>query len=72
MQVFDVFLIKPTHYDDEGYPIQWWRSIIPSNSLACVAALVDDAETARFSARTWRSSPTRSTRPTPQCRSMRS
>ncbi len=43
MQRFEVFLIKPTRYDDEGYPVQWWRSIIPSNSLACVAALVNDA-----------------------------
>jgi hypothetical protein len=44
MQVLDVYLIKPTHYDDNGYPIQWWRSFVPSNSLACVAALVVDAE----------------------------
>ncbi len=40
---FQIFLIKPTRYDDEGYPVQWWRSIIPSNSLACVAALAKDA-----------------------------
>jgi len=44
MQRFDVFLIKPTRYDDDGYPIQWWRSAIPSNSLASVAALVADAK----------------------------
>jgi uncharacterized radical SAM superfamily protein len=43
-QPFHVFLIKPTRYDDEGYPIQWWRSIVPSNTLACVAALVEDAK----------------------------
>jgi radical SAM superfamily enzyme YgiQ (UPF0313 family) len=36
-------MIKPTRYDDDGYPIQWWRSAIPSNTLACVAALVADA-----------------------------
>jgi hypothetical protein len=47
MQTFDVFLIKPTRYDDDGYPIQWRRSIIPSNSLACVAALVEDARARR-------------------------
>jgi radical SAM superfamily enzyme YgiQ (UPF0313 family) len=29
-------LIKPSHYDDEGYVIQWWRSSLPSNSLATV------------------------------------
>ena len=36
-------LIKPSHYDDDGYVIQWLRSSIPSNSLACVYTLADDA-----------------------------
>lgn len=40
---FQVYLIKPTRYDDEGYPLQWWRSMIPSNSLACMAGIVEDA-----------------------------
>jgi hypothetical protein len=31
---FRVILIKPSHYDDDGYVIQWRRSPIPSNSLA--------------------------------------
>jgi hypothetical protein len=39
----DLYLIKPTRYDDDGYPVQWWRSLIPSNSLAAVAGLVRDA-----------------------------
>ena len=39
----DLYLIKPTRYDDDGYPIQWWRSLVPSNSLASVAGLVRDA-----------------------------
>ena len=43
MNRIHLYLIKPTRYDDEGYPIQWWRSLIPSNSLACVAGIVDDA-----------------------------
>ena len=47
MQRFDVFLVKPTRYDDDGYPIQWRRSAVPSNSLACVAALVDDVKARR-------------------------
>jgi len=34
--VFRLYLIKPSHYDDDGYVIQWWRSNIPSNSLAAV------------------------------------
>ena len=36
-------MIKPSHYDDDGYPIQWLRSAIPSNTLACLFALADDA-----------------------------
>jgi hypothetical protein len=36
---FRVVLIKPSHYDADGYVIQWWRSIIPSNSLATVYGL---------------------------------
>ena len=36
-------MIKPTHYDDVGYPIQWVRSAIPSNTLACLNALAEDA-----------------------------
>ena len=39
---FHVFLVKPTHYDQFGYPVQWLRSIIPSNSLACVNGLTMD------------------------------
>jgi len=36
---FVVELIKPSHYDDDGYVIQWIRSAIPSNSLACLYGL---------------------------------
>jgi len=43
MESLDLYLIKPTRYDDDGYPLQWWRSLIPSNSLASVAGLVNDA-----------------------------
>ena len=35
-RVFQLFLIKPSHYDDDGYVIQWVRSNIPSNSLAAL------------------------------------
>src|SRR5947208_6582620 len=41
--VFQLVLIKPTHYDDDGYPIQWFRSAIPSNTLACLNGLAEDA-----------------------------
>jgi hypothetical protein len=40
---FHLVLIKPTHYDDGGYPIQWYRSAIPSNTLACLNGLAEDA-----------------------------
>ena len=43
MKRFQIYLIKPTRYDDEGYPLQWWRSIIPSNSLACLTGIVQDS-----------------------------
>jgi radical SAM superfamily enzyme YgiQ (UPF0313 family) len=37
---FLIVLIKPSHYDDDGYVIQWYRSPIPSNSLASVYGLI--------------------------------
>ncbi|MBV8778585.1 MAG: radical SAM protein, partial [Alphaproteobacteria bacterium] len=40
---FVVELIKPSHYDDDGYVIQWGRSWVPSNSLACLYAIAQDA-----------------------------
>src|SRR5262245_12333237 len=39
---FVVELIKPSHYDDDGYVIQWWKSWIPSNSLACLYGIARD------------------------------
>jgi len=40
---FDFVMIKPSHYDDDGYPIVWWRTILPSNSLAALNGLARDA-----------------------------
>ena len=39
---FCLVLVKPSHYDDDGYVIQWFRSTIPSNSLAAVYGLARD------------------------------
>ena len=39
---FVVELIKPSHYDDDGYVIQWWKSWIPSNSLASLYGIAND------------------------------
>jgi radical SAM superfamily enzyme YgiQ (UPF0313 family) len=41
-QIFHLFLIKPSHYDDDGYVIQWARSSIPANTLAALYGLAQD------------------------------
>ena len=41
--LFHLVLIKPTHYDDDGYPIRWFRAAIPSNTLAALNSLAEDA-----------------------------
>jgi len=41
-KVFRAVLIKPSHYDDDGYVIQWHRSAVPSNTLAAVYGLIQD------------------------------
>src|SRR5215831_17720417 len=46
-RAFRVVLIKPSHYDQDGYVIQWWRSTLPSNSLASVYGLVEECARAR-------------------------
>ncbi|MGH6735986.1 MAG: B12-binding domain-containing radical SAM protein [Methyloceanibacter sp.] len=40
---FQLYLIKPSHYDDEGYVVQWIKSTMPSNSLAAVFSLANGA-----------------------------
>ena len=44
---FTIALIKPSHYDGDGYVIQWRRSTIPSNSLASVYGLLAECAEAR-------------------------
>ncbi|WP_295622853.1 radical SAM protein [uncultured Lamprocystis sp.] len=39
---FHILWIKPSHYDDDGYVIQWWRSSLPANSLATVYGIALD------------------------------
>ncbi len=46
-QQFPLVLIKPSHYDDDGYVIQWFRSAVPSNSLAVVNGLALDCKQRR-------------------------
>jgi len=40
---FQFVLIKPSHYDDDGYVIRWWRAMIPSNTLASVFSIAMDS-----------------------------
>ena len=39
MKTFSLVLVAPSHYDDDGYVIQWFRSWLPANSLACLYGL---------------------------------
>jgi radical SAM superfamily enzyme YgiQ (UPF0313 family) len=41
-KLFHLFLIKPSHYDSDGYVIQWVRSAIPANTLAAMNGLALD------------------------------
>ncbi len=36
---FKLIMIKPSHYDDDGYVIQWYKSSIPSNTMGTVYGL---------------------------------
>ncbi len=40
---FEVVLIKPSKYDDDGYVIRWFRGVIPANSLAVMNAIACDS-----------------------------
>jgi radical SAM superfamily enzyme YgiQ (UPF0313 family) len=44
---FQLVLIKPSHYDDDGYVIRWWRAMTPSNSLAAVYGIAADCSERR-------------------------
>ncbi len=44
---FHLYLIKPSHYDEDGYVIQWKRSAIPSNTLAALHELAVDCRARR-------------------------
>jgi radical SAM superfamily enzyme YgiQ (UPF0313 family) len=38
-----LYLIKPSQYDDDGYVVRHWRGVLPSNTLACLAGLTEEA-----------------------------
>src|SRR5580658_1618414 len=39
---FQLLLVKPSHYDDDGYVIRWWRAMSPANSLAAIYSIAAD------------------------------
>ena len=41
-KTFHLIMISPSHYDDDGYVIQWVRSSLPSNTLAVFYGLALD------------------------------
>ncbi len=45
--VFRLYLIKPSHYGDDGYVIQWLRSDIPSNTMATLNGIALECSAAR-------------------------
>src|ERR1700754_1126470 len=47
VRVFELFLIKPSHYDDDGYVIQWMVSAIPAKTLATLNGLAMDCAAKR-------------------------
>ena len=48
MTTFHIEIIKPSHYDSDGYVIQWWKAWIPSNSMACLYAISQDCAERRI------------------------
>lgn len=39
---FHLILVRPTRYDDDGYPVHWRQTPVPSNSLACMYGIAMD------------------------------
>ena len=53
---FQLILLKPSHYDDDGYVIRWWRAMIPSEfALPRSMASEPTARSARCLDRTFHS-----------------
>lgn len=47
VHTLNVLLIKPSKYDDDGYVMRFFRGVLPSNTLATLAALTHEAATRR-------------------------
>ena len=44
---FQLVMIKPSHYGENGYVIRWWRATIPSNSLASIYGIAQESHARR-------------------------
>ena len=42
MTTFHIEIVKPSHYDKDGYVIQWWKAWIPSNSMAALYGIAQN------------------------------
>lgn len=42
LKTLNLYLVKPSQYDDAGYVVRHWRGVLPSNTLACLAGLTED------------------------------
>lgn len=42
MATFHIEIVKPSHYDKDGYVIQWWKAWVPSNSMAALYGIAQD------------------------------
>ena len=42
MATFNIEIVKPSHYDEDGYVLRWWKAWIPSNSMASLYAIARD------------------------------
>ncbi len=42
MERLRIVLIKPSKYDDDGYVIRFWKSVLPSNTLNVLHGLTED------------------------------
>ena len=53
MKPFHFVMIKPSHYDDDGYVIQWYRSAMPSNTLATLHGIAADCSERKVLGEDW-------------------
>jgi len=53
-RTLNLYLIKPSQYDDDGYVVRHWRGVLPSNTLACLAGLTEDVVRRDALGRQWK------------------